>query len=88
MHYNIDIVEQYPAQTAVSFPVPDLDSVIPEFVHYVVRYCARLYVGIYRADYEIVADRGQLAQVEYFDVIGFLVERQIGYLVSQFIWSQ
>lgn len=88
MHYNIDIVKQYPAQTAVSFPVPDFNPGVPEFVDNVIRHCARLHIGIYRADHEIIADRGQLAQVEYFDVIGFLVERQIGYLVSQFIWSQ
>lgn len=63
MHYNIDIIEQHPAQTAVSFTVPDFHSGIPEFVDDVIGDCARLHIGIDRADHEIVTDRRQLAQV-------------------------
>lgn len=87
MYHNINVVEQHPAQTAVAFAVPDFHSGFPEFVDNVIGDCACLHIGIHRADHEIVADRGQLAQVKDFDIVGFLVERQIGYLVSQFIWS-
>lgn len=87
VYYDIDIVEQHPAQAAVAFAVPDFHSGIPEFVDDVIGDRARLHIGIHRADHEIVADCGQLAQVKDFDIVGFLVERQIGYLVSQFIWS-
>lgn len=58
MYYDVDIVEQYPAQTAIAFAVPDFHPGIPEFVDNVISDRARLHIGIHRANHEIVADRG------------------------------
>ena len=78
VHDEIDVIEQDPMRAFEAFDVPRLHAFFGEFVGDVIGNGAHLRVRGTGADHKVIRDAREFAQIDDFDVFGFLFERELG----------